>query len=143
MNWKEIAEEAGIEIIWVGKEYGHEGSYIPKCSLYPNGAIILCVLLDDEEIEFVALHEIGHLVTGKSLAKVNALLKHIEHCKNEACANRFLLHNVAPRFVDENERNLQWATPDRLCEFLGIRSTFENIQIAQEEIDLALWGEYD
>lgn len=143
MGWKDIVADNNIAVIWVPKEYTKSGSFIAKCLEFPNGAIILCVLLDDEEIEFVALHEIGHLVTGKSLAKVNALLKHIEHCKNEACANRFLLHNIAPRFVDENERNLQWATPDRLCEFLGIRSTFENIQIAQEEIVLALWGEYE
>ncbi|MCT0052096.1 hypothetical protein [Lactococcus lactis] len=139
MDWKEIAKDEGIEIIWIGEEYCQEGSYIPKCSLYPNGAIILCVLLEDDDIEFVALHEIGHLVTGKSLAKVNALLKHLEHCKNEANANRFLLRNVAPRFVEANDYNRSWANPERLCEFLGLRSTFENIQIAQEEIDSALW----
>lgn len=143
MGWKDIVAENNIAVIWVPKEYTKSGSFIAKCPEFPNGAIILCILLKDEEVEFVALHEIGHLVSGKALAKVNNLLKYLEHSKNEANANRFLFRNIAPRFVDENERNLQWTTPDRLCEFLGIRSTFENIQIAQEEIDLALWGEYD
>lgn len=139
MGWKDIVAENGIAVIWVPKEYTKSGSFIAKCPEFPNGAIILCVLLEDEEIEFVALHEIGHLVTGKSLAKVNALLRHLEHCKNEADANRFLLRNVAPRFVEANDYNRSWANPERLCDFLGLRSTFENIQIAQEEIDSALW----
>ena len=143
MNWIDIINETGIEVIWIDKEYSEEGSYIQKCSLYPNGAIILCLRLDEDKIEFIALHEIGHIVTGKPLAMVNDRLKYLEHYKNEASANRFLFRNVAPRYVDENEYNIEWASPEKLCEFLGIRSTFENIKIAQEEIDLALWGDYD
>ncbi|GAA3264179.1 hypothetical protein LMG8520_0108 [Lactococcus lactis subsp. lactis] len=143
MDWKGLANEEGIEIIWADKNYSEEGSYIPKCLLYPNGAIILWILLEEYRIEFVALHEIGHLVTGKSLAKVHALLKHLEHCKNESCANRYLLREVAPKFVDANDYNPQYATAHRLCEYLEIKNSVENIQIAQEEIDLALWGEYE
>lgn len=140
MNWKEIAAEAGIEVIWVDKDYTEEGSYIPKCSLYPNGAIILCILIEEKRTDFVALHEIGHLVSGKALAKVNILLQHLEHCKNEANANRFLFKNVAPEFVEANDYDRTWASPEKLCDFLGIKATFENIKIAQEEIDCALWG---
>lgn len=139
MNWKDIINETGIEVIWIEKEYSENGSYIPKCSLYPNGAIILNLKLDDQCIECVALHEIGHLVSGKTLVFVNKRLKHLEHCRNEAEANRFLLRNVAPEFVEANDFNAVWASPEKLCTYLGIRNTFENLKIAQEEIDYAIW----
>ncbi|NHI70473.1 ImmA/IrrE family metallo-endopeptidase [Lactococcus garvieae] len=65
MNWKDIIKDTGIEIIWIDTEYSEEGSYIPKCMLYPNGAIVLNLSLHCDRVEFVALHEIGHLVTGR------------------------------------------------------------------------------
>lgn len=139
MNWKDIINETGIEVIWIEKEYSENGSYIPKCSLYPSGAIILNLKLDDQCIECVALHEIGHLVSGKALILVNERLKHLEHCRNEAEANRFLLRNIAPEFVEANDFNTVWASPEKLCTYLGIRNTFENLKIAQEEIDYAIW----
>lgn len=138
MNWKDIINEAGIEVIWIEKEYSEDGSYIPKCSLYPNGAIILNLSLEEECIEYIALHEIGHLVSGRTLIQVNECLKHLEHCRNEAKANRFLLRKKAPEFVEANDYNHVWATPEKLCTCLGLRNTFENLKIAQEEIDYAI-----
>ena len=138
MNWKDIISDTGIEIIWIDKEYSEEGSYIPKCMLYPNGAIILNLSLHCDRVEFVALHEIGHLVTGRALAVVNERLKVIEHNRNEAQANRYTFKNIAPRFVEENHYDRAWASPYKLCAFLNVEATFENIWIAQEEIDIAL-----
>lgn len=143
MDWKDIIKNTGIEVIWIEKEYTEEGSYIPKCSLYPNGAIVLNLCNDSERVEFVALHEIGHLVTGKTLSLVNEQIKQIQHNRNEANATRFLLSQVAPEFVEENDYNAEWAEPHRLCQFLNIECTFENVSIAQEEIDYALWSDYD
>ncbi len=91
-------------------------------------------------VQFVALHEIGHLVTGRALAVVNKRLKVIEHNRNEAQANRYTFRNIAPRFVEENQYDRAWASPYKLCAFLNIEATFENIWIAQEEIDNALWN---
>lgn len=139
MDWRDITKEAGIEVIWIDNEYSEEGSYIPKCSIYPNGAIVLNLCNDSESVEFVALHETGHLVSGKTLALVNEQLKQFQHNKNESKATRYLLSKVAPQFVEENDYNQAWAEHHRLCEFLNIDCTFGNIQIAQEEIDNALW----
>ncbi|WP_271328060.1 hypothetical protein [Lactococcus muris] len=140
MDWKDIVKQTGIEVIWIDKEYSEKGSYIPKCSLYPNGAIILNLNTHSDQVEYIALHEIGHLVSGKSLSLVNKRLVHLEHCRNEAKANRFLLRKIAPDFVEANEYNRIWATPEKLCTCLGLRNTFENLKIAQEEIDDALWN---
>lgn len=139
MDWIDIINETGIEVIWVGKEYSEAGSYIQPCTLYPKGAIVLCLSLEDYEIEYVALHEIGHLVKGRPLTLVNERLKHLEHCKNEASANRYLLHKKAKDFVEANDYNRTWANPYRLCEYLDLQITFENIKIAQDEIDSAFW----
>lgn len=138
MDWKDIIQETGIEVIWIDKEYKEDGSYIPKCSLYPNGAIILNLSLHCDRVEFVALHEIGHLVSGRALAIVNERIRVIAHNRNEALANRYVFRKIAPRFVEENQYDRTWASPYKLCEFLNIDSTFENIWIAQEEIDIAL-----
>lgn len=138
MDWKDIIKNTGIEVIWIDKEYTEEGSYIPKCSLYPNGAIVLNLAIHCDRIEFIALHEIGHLVSGKALTIVNNRIKAIAHTRNEALANRYVFRNIAPRYVEENQYDRTWASPHKLCEFLNIEATFENIGIAQEEIDIAL-----
>lgn len=143
MNWRDIIKETGIEVIWTENDYSQEGSYIPPCWAYPNGAISLRENVPEYRLEFVALHEVGHLVSGRNLEYVHERLKNLEHCKNEANANRYLFQNVAQSFVSECGENREYATPQRLCAYLGIKSTFENINIAQQEIDLAFWGDYD
>lgn len=140
MDWKDIIKETGIEVIWIDRDYSKSGSFIAKCPEFPYGAIVLSIGLKELNVEPVALHEIGHLVSGKTLALVNKRLKHLEHCRNEAQANRFTFRNIAPRFVEENDYNPIWANPHKLCNFLNIECTFENIWIAQEEIENAIWN---
>lgn len=143
MSWRDIIRETGIKVIWTENDYSQEGSYVPPCWAFPNGAISLRKNVPEYRLDFVALHEIGHLVSGRNLKHVHELLRNLEHSKNEANANRYLFQNVAQYFVSECDRNLEYATPHRLCNYLGIKSTFENIEIAQQEIDYAFWGEYD
>ncbi|MCW2280452.1 hypothetical protein [Lactococcus lactis] len=139
MDYKEILKETGIEFLWLPIEFDKKGIFIPKGPEFPNGAISVRINVPEECVEYVALHEIGHLVSGKALTLVNERLKHLEHCRNEAEANRFLLRNIAPEFVEANDFNTVWASPEKLCTYLGIRNTFENLKIAQEEIDYAIW----
>ena len=138
MNYKEILKETGIEFLWLPIEFNKKGIFIPKCPEFPHGAIGVRINVPEECVDYVALHEIGHLVSGKTLIQVNECLKHLEHCRNEAKANRFLLHKKAPEFVEANDYNHVWATPEKLCTCLGLRNTFENLKIAQEEIDYAI-----
>ncbi len=140
MNWKDIINETGIEIIWAENDYSQEGSFVPPCSAFPNGAIAIRINVPEERVEFVALHEIGHIVTGKMLNSVNERLKSITHLKNEADANRFLLRNKASDFLEANDFNGSWATAERFCNYLGLSNTFENIWIAEQEINYALYN---
>lgn len=138
MNWKDIVEENNIEVIWVSDEFSDEGAHFPRCTLYPNGAILLRIDIEEERIPFVALHEIGHIVDGVVLKQVNRLLTHL---KNERDANCYMIHEVAPEFIVEHNQNLDYATPHRLIEFLKLPLTDENILIAERELgDILKYG---
>ncbi|WP_251421192.1 MULTISPECIES: hypothetical protein [Lactococcus] len=143
MDWKDIIKETGIEVIWVDKDYSKSGSFIAKCPEFPHGAIVLGIGLEEIMVEPVVLHEIGHLVAGTMLTAVNNRLKCITHNKNEAKATRYLIHSISSTFVSENEENLAYATASRLLEHLHIAPTFENIQIAEQEINIALENQRD
>ena len=139
MDYKKVLKEKNIALLWLPKDYSEQGTHIAPCYQFPNGAICLRLGMTETKDSHTAFHEIGHLEEGKPLTKTDPRIRKLEHYKNEANANKFLLQNEAPKFVEANEYNPIWATPDRLCAYLGLRNTFENIWLAQQEIDTALW----
>lgn len=123
--------ENNIPIIWAPIDYFDRGSYIPICDEFPNGAIIVRLGMTSHETRYTKIHETTHISEGAQILELNFSSK---HSKNEFIANSAIIREEVPRFIEENENCLEYATAARLCERLSLDyDTYYDI--AKEEIE--------
>ena len=111
MDYHDILRETGIALIWA-PELHEKGLYIPyaeECQS-ENGIIFVNPNLDDNETEFVILHECGHKIKGTTLTKMSSSQLHII---NEVKANRFMIHCKAEDYLEEIDYQANYYTPER------------------------------
>lgn len=123
--------ENNIPTIWAPADYFEQGSYIPKCDEFPNGAIIVRLGMSSHETRCTKIHETTHILEGSQILELNLSSK---HSKNELIANSAIIREEVPEFVEENENCLEYATASRLCGRLSLDyNTYSDI--AKEEIE--------
>lgn len=133
MNYHDILRETGIILLWA-PELHDKGVYIPysKDNTSKNGIVIARLGLNDEETEFVILHECGHKIKGTTLTKLSSSQLHII---NEAKANRFMIHCKAEDYFEEIDYQIEYFTPENFLNRFRL-SVSEFYDIAEQEMQV-------
>ena len=130
MDYIDVLVETGIECFWLPIDFAEQGIYLAPCPKFINGAIGLRLGMDDISTDIVALHEIGHIVDGSALNRVNSILKHL---KNEAKANQFMIREKALEWLLEIDFIVDYYTPERFLKHFGL-STIKFYDMAEQEM---------